>query len=136
MRAISPLRLARVFVGASLTFLAIGLFAPDSAKAASCDHPSDRPSIALDAFAKRGGSMAPVDHAPRPKPCSGPSCSNKSAPPSTSSPQPPPRVELWGLGVEPLPVDPLDSSARLVEETFELPTPLATSIFHPPRSSR
>jgi hypothetical protein len=135
MQAIPPNRLARAIVGASLTFLAISLFAPGSVKAASCDHPSDRPSIGLDAF-KIDGSLTTSDQFPRPKPCNGPSCSNKSAPPSTSSPQPPPRAELWGLGVEPLPADPLDSSARAPEATFERPIRLSTSIFHPPRKSR
>jgi hypothetical protein len=139
MRVIPPNRLGKGLVGASLTFLAICLFAPGSAQAASCDHPSDRPSIGLDLLKIDGAlTTREQDQAPRPKPCNGPSCSNKSAPPSTSTsiPQPPPRAELWAFGVAPLPVDPLDSSARMVEGTLERPTPLATSIFHPPRSSR
>ena len=133
MRAAQPIRLVKAIVGASLTFLAISLIAPASAKA-GCEHPADRPSIGLDAFRLDGSKTA--DQAPPPKPCSGPSCSNKSAPPTTSAPQPPPRAELWGLAIEPEPVTSPDSSARAPEGTLERHVRLATSIFHPPRISR
>ena len=133
MRATRPRRLVKAIVGASLTLLAIGLIAPASAKA-GCEHPADRPSIGLDAFRIDGSTTA--DQAPRPKPCSGPSCSNKSAPTPTSAPQPAPRAELWGLVVGPLPVAPPDSSAKAPEGDLERPVRLATSIFHPPRLPR
>jgi hypothetical protein len=135
MRATSPIRLARAIVGASLTFLAMTLIAPDSAKA-GCEHPSDRPSIGLDALRLNGSST--TEQAPRPKPCSGPSCSNKSAPipTSASAPQPPPRLELWGALVEPPPLTPPDSSAQGLDGDLERPIRLATPIFHPPRLPR
>ena len=106
MRAILPIRLVKAIVGASLTFLAMALIAPGSARAASCDHPADRPSIGLHAIRLDGSTT--TEQAPRPKPCNGPSCSNRSAPAptSTSSPQPPPRAELWGALIEPLPISP------------------------------
>ena len=134
MRATRPIRLVKAIVGASLTLLAIGLLAPASARG-SCDHPADRPSFGLDAF-RIDGSTTATDQAPRPKPCSGPSCSNKSAPTPTSAPQPAPRAELWGLVVEPLPVVPTASSAKVPEGILERPVRLAASIFHPPRRSR
>jgi len=134
MRLISPIRLVKAIVGASLTFLAMALIAPDPAKAASCDHPSDRPSIGLDAIRLDGPSPT-TGQAPKPKPCNGPSCSNRSAPvpTSASSPQPPPRAELWGALIEPLPVTPPGSTAQVPDGDLERPTHLATSIFHPPR---
>jgi hypothetical protein len=136
MRAIPPIRLLKAFVGASLTFLAMALIAPGSVKA-GCEHPSDRPSIGLDAIRLDGPSTT-TEQAPRPKPCNGPSCSNKSAPAptSTSSPQPPPRAELWGALVEPLPISPPDSSAKILDGDLERPILLATPIFHPPRLPR
>ena len=134
MRAPSPFRLMKAIVGASLTFLAMALIAPDSARAASCDHPIDRPGIGLDAF-RLDGSKA-TDQLPPPKPCTGPSCSNKSAPPTTSTPPAPPRGELWGLAVEPLPVDGPDSTAQAPEGNLERPIRSATLVFHPPRMTR
>ena len=136
MRSIAPWRLMKALVGASLTFLAIGLLAPGSAKAASCDHPSERPGIGLHAI--RFDQPSAADQAPKPKPCSGPSCSNKSAPvpTSASSPQPPPRAELWGVLAEALPVEPPGSSARAPEGDLDRPIRTATPVFHPPRLPR
>jgi hypothetical protein len=136
MRAIPPIRLVKAIVGASLTFLAMALIAPESAEA-GCEHPSDRPSIGLDAL-RLDGSPIRTEQAPRPKPCSGPSCSNKSAPSptSTSVPQPAPRAELWGTLVESLPLSPPDASAEAFDENLERPIRLATPIFHPPRLPR
>ena len=132
MRATSPRRLMKFLVGASLTFLAMSLIAPASAKA-GCDHPSDRPSIGLEST-RPEGSTPTTGQAPRPKPCSGPSCSNKSAPSptSTSSPQPPPRAELWGLLVETLDVASPPSAPRAPEDDLGRPIGLAQPVFHPP----
>jgi hypothetical protein len=137
MRAIPPTWLMKVIVGASLTLLAMSLIAPESTEAASCDHPSDRPSIGLDAI-RLDGPPTTEPRAPRPKPCNGPSCTNRSAPSptSTSAPQPPPRSELWGLIVDPSPVDPPGSSARTLDGDLEWPVRLARPIFHPPRLPR
>ena len=132
MRTTRPRRRAKAFAGAFLTLLAIGLLAPVSAKA-GCEHPSDRPAIGLDAFGTDGPKS---DQLPPPKPCSGPSCSNKSAPPTTSAPQPPPRAELWGVVIEPSPVEPPGSSARTAEDDLDRPIRFAPSVFHPPRRSR
>jgi hypothetical protein len=134
MRATPPKRLVKAIVGASLTFLVMSLIAPALARA-GCEHPVDRPSIGLDAF-RLDGPKTTTNQVPPPKPCSGPSCSNKSAPPTTSTPQPNPRSELWGLAVEPLPIAGLESSFRVPESALERPVRLATSIFHPPRLTR
>ena len=138
MRVFSPIRLAKAIVGASLTLLAMAWLAPGSARAASCDHSAERPSIALDSLRLDGAPAAGQHQAPRPKPCDGPSCSNKSAPPpvSTSAPQPPPRSELWGTLAELAPVEPPGSTAHAPADGLERPILLANPIFHPPRLPR
>ncbi len=133
MRPIATWRLMKALVGASLTFLAIGLLAPGSAKAASCDHPSERPGIGLDAI--RFDRPSEAQQAPKPKPCSGPSCSNRSAPAPTSasSPQPPPRAELWGVLAGESPVDPPGRADRAPEADLGRPILATSPVFHPPR---
>ena len=134
MRFHRPIRLMQAFVGASLTLLAMSLVAPGSARAASCDHPAERPGIGLDAL-RPDRAPATRDQAPRPKPCDGPSCSNKSAPApmSASSPQPPPRSELWGVGVEIPAIDPPIGSSLAPADDLDRPIRFAPPIFHPPR---
>ena len=133
MRATRPRRLAKALAGAFLTLLAAGLLAPSSAKA-GCEHPADRPAIGLDALGLDDGPKS--DQLPPPKPCSGPSCSNRSAPPTTSAPQPPPRAELWGVVIETSEVDPPGSSDWTAGDAPARPIRIAPSVFHPPRISR
>ena len=136
MRSFWPSRRVWAIAEAFTTLLAIGLIAPAQAQA-DCKHPSDRPAFGLSLGAGHlGGSPEATEQAPPPKPCSGPSCSNKSAPTPTSAPTPPPRVELWGLAAETPPLGPLDSSAWALEEARERPIRLAIPFFHPPRPSR
>ena len=127
--------MARTIAGAFLTLLAIGLATPSAR--ADCQHPADRPAIGVGIVAN------PIDEPskdlgaiPPPKPCDGPQCSGKTAPPMTPAPQPPPRAESWGRLVEPDPVAPLDSGPLAFEEAPGRPTRPATSIFHPPRLPR
>jgi hypothetical protein len=138
MRFHRPIRLMKVFVGASLTLLAMSLVAPGSARAASCDHPAERPGIGLDALRPHGSPATSERQAPRPKPCDGPSCSNKSAPApmSASSPQPPPRSELWGVGVAILAIGPPAASGLAPVDDLDQPIHFAKPIFHPPRLPR
>jgi hypothetical protein len=87
MRPIHFWTKARVRTGASLTLLVIALCAPSSSRA-DCRHPGNRPTFALgiDAFRLDAPPADPAS-SPAPKPCDGPQCSGKSAPPMTPAPQ-------------------------------------------------
>lgn len=134
MRSSRPSRRVWAIVGAFTTLLAIGLIAPTPAEA-GCGHTTERPAVGLGVL-RLDEAPRSADQAPPPKPCSGPSCSNKSAPVSTSTPAPPPRVELWGLVSEspsPVAADPI---ARAHEDARVRPARVAIAIFHPPRLPR
>ncbi len=137
MRAIPPRHRAWAGVGAFLTLLAIGLVAPGSARA-DCSHPGDRPAIAGDLFGldARPADLPTRDQAPRPKPCSGPQCSGKSAPSPSTVPQAPPRSELWATLVPIEPTDGANPAGWAREGSPAIPAHLGPSIFHPPRSVR
>jgi hypothetical protein len=78
--------------------LAIGSFMAALAEA-GCGHPTDYPIVGLDLLLSI--ESAGAHHAPVPKPCTGPQCSNKSAPPFAPAFKGFHRAELWGLVGEP-----------------------------------
>ena len=126
----------RAGAGAFLTLLAIGLCAPSIGRA-DCRHPSDRPAFGIEFDAlKADASPGDLGAIPPPRPCDGPQCSGKTAPPMTPAPQVPPRAESWGQVIEPAPLVPLESGPRAPDDAPGRPTRPATSIFHPPRLPR
>jgi hypothetical protein len=127
-------------VGASLTLLALGLFAPTSALA-GCDHLGERPSIGGDlvGFGLFSSDLARIPgppQAPRPKPCNGPSCSKNPAQPLAPAVLPRFDDDSRALVLPPEPSLGLESGRLIVIDDAISPILLPSAIFHPPRLAR
>lgn len=137
----SGLRLA-----ALLALSAVALVGTPRSSRADCSHP-ERPSLALDLggvgrdLATLAGSIASpprIDPTSpeRPKPCSGPQCSGKSAPASSPATVPGSRsatADAWATLAARLALDTPRPGFLASEDRPVSPRLTPSSIFHPPR---
>ncbi len=143
-------RPATPFAGAFLTLLAFGLLAPASARA-GCVHDalgrSQQPAgaahfdrlIAMGAMPMPDGDPAPRPFEPatpgRPRPCSGPTCSNDSGVPPVPTATLAPASPSWAWAGQLLDADGPASDLLPRREGLSRPVHRGPSIFHPPRTS-
>lgn len=135
---------------ALLTLVSVALGGAARSALADCSH-RERPVLAIDLGSTPVPTLVPRSEwiAPslpigpttpeRPKPCSGPQCSGKSAPVSGPAPLPVPRsasADAWAW-LASAQVTPTPRSAFLAtEDHLVCPRLVPSSIFHPPRPTR
>lgn len=143
MRASIAARLGRVPAGAGFLLLVCALSAPSTVQAGCSHYVTSRAirellSRQLDPLIQGETGLSRVEPTPgtdppRPRPCTGPSCSGDPAPPAVPSPAQARYVELWAcLGADR--EQPRLGSAFLPTHPTTLrPSTATLGIFHPPR---
>lgn len=146
MNRTTPNLLARTCLGAFVALLAAGVVAPGKAQAGCSSHVRGASHSGLGVPAQLElltslGAVADASEASNParptpdRPCTGPSCSGRTAIPSTPTVLERAPVPLWGCLSSTRPDDRPGSLPFQARSDLDRPSPAPLAIFHPPRAS-